>query len=213
MFTPGCNFRCGMCHNPEFVLPEEIDKIRASFIGLENFFSFLGERKGLLDGVVITGGEPTIQAGLADFVSRIKESGFQVKLDTNGNKAADLEDLLTKGLLDYVAMDIKTSPGCYKEFSGVGVSLENIKKSIKLIMESGLEYEFRSTLIKGMHSPEVLEEMAQLITGSQKAYLQGFRPGRTLKAEFAKKRALAPEEMAAAAKIFSKHVEEVFIRN
>lgn len=212
VFTPGCNFRCGMCHNSEFVLPEEIAKIKKSFIPEKTFFNFLKKRKGLLDGVVISGGEPTLQKNLAEFCQKIKNMGFLVKLDTNGSRSVELKNLFKKKLLDFVAMDIKTSLAKYKEFSGDGVLIEDIKKSVRLIIESSLEYEFRSTLIHELHPPEVLEDMAKLISGAKNIYLQIFRPQKTLDLGFERYHAFSDNQLQAAQKVFSKYVQEVHIR-
>ncbi|PIR76985.1 MAG: anaerobic ribonucleoside-triphosphate reductase activating protein, partial [Candidatus Magasanikbacteria bacterium CG10_big_fil_rev_8_21_14_0_10_38_6] len=123
IFTAGCNFRCGYCHNPEFVLPEKIQQIKTSFIDEETIYSFLQKRKGLLDGVVISGGEPTMMGDLPAFIRNIKELGFLVKLDTNGNRPLVLQHLLDEGLLDYVAMDVKTSLVNYADLVGDCVRL------------------------------------------------------------------------------------------
>jgi pyruvate formate lyase activating enzyme len=185
IFTPGCNFRCGYCHNPEFVLPEKIEQIRHSFIPENNFFNFLEKRKKVLDGVVITGGEPTIMPDLISFVRKIKELGFLVKLDTNGSDPEKLANLLKENLLDYVAMDVKTSLERYPEVGGPIVQANLISQSIEIIKNSYIPYEFRSTIVKEIHPRDVLEKMADLIAGAEKVYLQTFRPQNTLNPEFA----------------------------
>lgn len=148
VFTPGCNLRCGFCHNPEFVLPEEIEKIRHDFISEEVFFRFLKTRQGFLDGVVICGGEPTIHADLPRFCQRIKDLGFLVKLDTNGSNPEALGYLLDQKLVDYVAMDMKYIFGQYGALTGKNTDISRYKKSIELIKTRAPDYEFRTTVIK-----------------------------------------------------------------
>ena len=213
VFTPGCNFRCRFCYNPEFVLPEEIKKISDSFIPEDVFFNFLDQRKDLLDGVVITGGEPTVIADLPSFMERIKKKGFLVKLDSNGNKPEVLTDVFEKGLVDYIAMDIKTSLENYQDLSGEDAKPENIKKSIELIMKSGIPYEFRSTIVRELHPEEVLKEMAKLIDGAKLYYMQAFRPGETLDPKVSDYHPYNKKEMKRIANdIFKRHVEKVEVR-
>jgi pyruvate formate lyase activating enzyme len=212
IFTPGCNFRCGFCHNPEFVLPELIDKIKESFISEQSFFNFLSGRKGLLDGVVITGGEPTIMPDLADFIKKIKDLGFLVKLDTNGSRPEVVKDLLDKKLIDYIAMDVKTSLDKYQELTAASVDTVKIKASIDLIKNSGVPYEFRATILKETHPKEVLEKMAELLRGADRFYLQTFRPTRVLDAAFEEYHPFSIEEMGEIAERFKKSVKDVGIR-
>ncbi len=213
LFTPGCNFRCGYCHNPEFVIPEKIKQIRDTFIPEESFFAFLETRKELLDGVVISGGEPTLMPDLIWFMTRVKDMGFKVKLDTNGNRPEVIKEALEKKLVDFIAMDIKTSPSCYESLVGKQVNVENLKKSITLIMESGIDYEFRSTLIKEIHNQETLESMGKMIQGAKILHLQPFRPEHTLNPSFELKHPFSAQEMKDVAKVFSKFVQTVEIRS
>lgn len=173
VFLPGCNFRCGFCHNPEFVLPEKIKEIQSSFFNEDVFFNFLGTRKGKLDGVVISGGEPTIYQKLPEFIKKIKNLGFQVKLDTNGSNPEMLKDLLDEKLLDYVALDYKMPFDEYLEVTKYGFE-EKLKRSYDLLLNSGIEYELRSTLIKQIHTPDLLEKMSRIV-GDTKWYLQTYR--------------------------------------
>lgn len=211
-FTPGCNMRCGFCHNPEFVLPEKIREIQKSFIAEDSFFRFLKKRQGRLEGVVVSGGEPTIWADLPAFLAKIKELGFAVKLDTNGNHPEMLERLLKEGLVDYVAMDVKTSLEAYSKLVGLIVKKENIQKSIDLLKASNIPYEFRSTLIKEVHTPEILESMAILVSGAAQLFLQTFRPVQTLDPVFSGYHAFSSDEMKSIADIFSPKVGQVSIR-
>lgn len=211
-FTPGCNMRCGFCHNPEFVLPEKIREIQKSFISEDAFFRFLKRRQGLLEGVVVSGGEPTIWADLPAFLAKIKELGFSVKLDTNGNHPEMLESLLKQGLVDYVAMDVKTSLEAYSKLVGPIVKKENIQKSIQLLKASKIPYEFRTTLIKEVHTREILEDMALLISGATQLFLQTFRPMQTLDPVFGGYHAFSSDETETIVTLFSAQVGYVGVR-
>ena len=147
VFTQGCNFRCGYCHNPEL-----LEHSKNSDFNKNDFLDFLKTRIGKLDGVVITGGEPTLQKGLYDFIKEIKSLGFAVKLDTNGTNPIIVEKLINDNLLDYIAMDIKAPFDKYTKITGVGVDIENIKRSIELIKNSSVDYEFRTTVLKSQLS-------------------------------------------------------------
>lgn len=175
VFTVGCNFRCPFCHNPELV---DRDKFNLSGIVEEkNFFAFLETRRGLLDGVCVTGGEPTLYGDLPQFIQKIRGFGFSVKLDTNGTNPGMLKSLISGKIIDYIAMDIKTEIGSYEEVVGVKVSPGDIAESIKIIMASGLDYEFRTTVVPGLHTKENILNLAESIRGAKKYYLQQFRPG------------------------------------
>lgn len=212
-FTPGCNFRCGYCHNPEFVLPEKILQIRGSFIPEPSFFQFLRSREGMLEGVVVSGGEPTLQYDLLKFLGEIKTMGFLTKLDTNGNRPETLAKAIEQKLVDYIAMDVKSSLSGYRALVGPLVSTDNIQKSIDLIKNSGVEYEFRSTIMKETHPPEVLADMACLVAGADRVYLQQFRPGHTLAPEFEKYHPFTEDEMSAILPVFKKKAAFVGVRS
>jgi pyruvate formate lyase activating enzyme len=212
-FTPGCNMRCGFCHNPEFVLPENIRAIADSFVSEEAFFHFLRERRGLLDGVVVSGGEPTVWPDLPILIQKIKEQSFLVKLDTNGNNPVMLEKLLREGLLDYVAMDVKTSLESYGSLVGVGIDGKNIAKSIELLKAADISYELRTTLIKEIHTEPILTALEKLVAGAREYYLQIFRPGHTLSPVFAGYHPFSPEEMEMLAKRFGKLVGKIGVRS
>lgn len=201
-FVPGCDFRCGYCHNPEFVLPEKICALRGSFISAEVFLNFLRRRRGLLEGVVVSGGEPTLARDLPEFIRKVKNLGFAVKLDTNGNRPAVLARLIEEKLLDYVAMDFKTAPDYYRSLVGEGVKVENILASVALLKKSSLPHEFRSTLIKEVHTDAVLAEMVESLAGVDRLYLQRFRNGQTLSPEFALFNAFSEPEMEKTAALF-----------
>ncbi len=169
VFTFGCNFRCPFCHNSTLVVGEAPDAVTE-----EEFFRYLDKRQGVLDGVAITGGEPTLQPDLAAFIKKIKERGFAVKLDTNGARPEIVRDLIEKGLVDYFAMDIKNSPEKYDMTSGVRVDMDKIKETIALLIERAPDYEFRTTVVKGFHEKEDFLKIGELIAGAKKYFLQKF---------------------------------------
>ena len=183
VFLLGCNFRCPFCYSSELVLPEKMAE--QPKIAEKAFFDFLKERQGLLEGVVICGGEPTIHKDLPDFIKRIKDLGFLLKLDTNGSNPEMLRELMQKGLVDYVAMDIKAPLGAkYDLATGVKVDLDKIKESIEIIKGSGVDYEFRSTIVPSIHSKEDVIQMAKDISPAKKYYLQNFRGEKTIDPRF-----------------------------
>lgn len=213
VFTAGCNFRCGYCHNPEFVLPELLAKLKGDFITEEAFFNFLEERVGLLEGVVVSGGEPTIHAGIIDFIAKIKQLGFFVKLDTNGNKPEVVRELLRKEVVDYIALDYKTSAKNYSALAGALAFGEKVQETLALIKQSGIDYELRITLVKELHTPETLAEMAREMTGAKRVFLQQFRSATTLNLQFADYKAFSTDEMLAIAEQFRRTVKEVAVRS
>jgi len=172
IFTFGCDFRCGFCHNPALVHARLRDT--NARVSEEKIWEFLKSRKGFLEAVVITGGEPTLQLDLSIFLKKLKGLGYLVKLDTNGANSAALRDLLDNDLVDFVAMDIKNSLERYSETVESEVDLEEIKKSIRIIKDSGVDYEFRTTLVQGLHNLEDILKMAEMIKGSKKYVLQNF---------------------------------------
>lgn len=171
VFLSGCNYRCPFCHNAALVLrPGELGTMSE-----EKFFAFLAKRHGLLDGVCVTGGEPTLRPELPEFLSRIKQEGFLVKLDTNGSDPDMLAYIIEKGLCDYVAMDIKASPGKYALACGLAnYAPFRELESIRILRESSVEYEFRTTVVEGLHEPEDFEQIGKLIEGAPRYFLQGF---------------------------------------
>ena len=213
VFLAGCNFRCGYCHNPEFVLPENIKKLQGNFITEEAILEFLRQRRGLLEGVVISGGEPTMSAYLPEFIGKLKELDFLVKLDTNGNNPKMLARLFDTRHLDYVAMDIKMNGEGYADLVGSCVVPEFLRESMEMIRGSGIDYEFRSTLIREVHSEDVLRMMAAELKGAKRLYLQEFRPQHTLKPEFGSYHPYSREEMTDFAhRIFSPYIQKVEVR-
>lgn len=179
VFTVGCSFRCPFCHNPELVLTNNSQFSTDNKMEKE-FFDFLEKRKGKLEGVCITGGEPTIQADIIEFIKKIKKMGFLVKLDSNGTRPDVLKKILNQELVDFVAMDIKNSLKNYSQTVGIKADVERIKLSIEMIMNSGVDYEFRTTVVPGIHSEEDFDKIAKLIFGAKSYYLQEYRDIRIL---------------------------------
>lgn len=170
IFTGGCNFRCPFCHNASLVLKAgEVEEISE-----EEFFSYLTKRKGVLDGVCITGGEPLLNPNLSDFIKKIRSLGLLVKLDTNGSFPDKLEALLDEGLLDYVAMDIKNSKSKYALTAGLKDYPEEIEKSIDIIIKKAPDYEFRTTVVRELHDIQDIVEIASRIKNAKKYFLQSY---------------------------------------
>lgn len=176
VFTQGCNFRCSFCHNVNLVLPSCFDALLSE----KDIINFLKKRIGKLQGVVITGGEPTLQFDLEDFIQNVKDLGFLIKLDTNGSRPEVLQQLIKDKLLDYIAMDIKAPIERYREVVGVNVNPENIHQSIDLVRTSGLEYQFRTTFPKPLLQEKDISGILSLIDGDSHFQLQPFVPQETI---------------------------------
>ena len=175
VFTVGCSFRCPFCHNPELVLRPGIKN------NLEKeFFKFLEKRKGKLEGVCITGGEPTIQSDIIDFIKKIKKIGYSVKLDSNGSRPDVLRKIIKERLVDFIAMDIKDSQEKYQKTTGEKADIERIKLSVEIIRNSKIPYEFRTTVVPGIHKEKDFEKIAKWIRGSRAYYLQEYRETKIL---------------------------------
>jgi len=197
VFLAGCNFRCPWCYSRELVLPKEIKK--GARISKKEFFNFLKEKKGILEGVVICGGEPTINKDLPEFIQKIKKMGYSVKLDTNGSNSKMLKKLIDKKLIDYVAMDIKAPLGV-KFQTNVKFQIskyENeIKKSVELLKNSRIDFEFRTTVVPTIHKKEDFLKIAKWIGGPKvKYYLQNFRPEKTIDRKFEKIKPYSEEKL------------------
>jgi pyruvate formate lyase activating enzyme len=178
VFLSGCNFRCPWCYSSELVLPENIKK--QPKISEKSLFDFLDLRKGSLEGVVICGGEPTINKDLPSFLKKIKKLGYAIKLDTNGSNSAVLANVIKRGLVDYVAMDIKGPKEKYSEIVGKKINIKEIDKSVAFLKQGGIDYEFRTTVVPAFHKKEDILETAKWIFGAEKYYLQSFRPEKTI---------------------------------
>jgi pyruvate formate lyase activating enzyme len=171
VFTGGCDLRCPFCHNAPLVTRAA----ETPTLSEEEVLSFLKSRRGLLDGVVLSGGEPLLQPGAADFLARVRELGFAVKLDTNGCHPEALAEILERGLADYVAMDIKNCREKYPQTVGVpGFDLAPVEVSIRLLRTSGVDFEFRTTVVRELHTPADITAIGQWLAGSPRYFLQKF---------------------------------------
>lgn len=176
VFCGGCNFRCPFCHNSELVL----NPASTPAISDREVLDFLAKRKGILQGICITGGEPTLQQDLAEFIYHVKDLGYLVKLDTNGYRPEVIKNLVEGHLLDYIAMDIKSGPSGYAKAVGLlelskDSSLKNIRESIDFIMTCGVQYEFRTTVVKGLHEEKDFQEIGPLLQGCKAYFLQNYK--------------------------------------
>ena len=172
VFLGGCNFRCPFCHNASLVLPER----ESEGISEAEFFAFLESRVGRLGGVCVSGGEPTLHPSLPEFIGKIKALGFSVKLDTNGYRPDALRALFSEGLVDYVAMDIKSSLEGYGSCVGIPeFNTEPIRESAALLMEGGVDFEFRTTVVRELHTEEDIRAIGEWLAGGERFYLQSFR--------------------------------------
>ena len=177
LFTGGCNFRCPFCQNSELVLCPDTQPVHPE----QELFAFLEKRAGILSGVCITGGEPTLQPDLPVFIQKIKALGYAVKLDTNGARPDVLRHLLEKGLVDYIAMDVKNAPGRYPETAGIpGLDIRSIQESVSLIKDIGLDYEFRTTIVKELHSEDDICVIGEWLAGCRAYYLQSYQDSETV---------------------------------
>ena len=171
VFTGGCNLRCPFCHNASLVIPKKFRAVMPT----EEFFAFLEKRRGILQGVCVSGGEPTLMFDLEEFISRIKSMGFSVKLDTNGSRPDVLKSLVEKGLVDYVAMDIKNSPDMYPKTVGVeGFDVSPILESAAYLMSGAVDFEFRTTVVAGHHTEREIGLIGEWLAGAPRFYLQNF---------------------------------------
>lgn len=214
IFTKGCDFRCPFCHNASLVINAQQNDDRPYDIETyseNDILSFLKKRHGILDGVVITGGEPTLQKDLIPFIGKVKELGYNVKLDTNGNHPQVVSDLLKEGLIDYIAMDIKNCKEKYARTIGLSTfDITNIIHSVDIIKNSGIDYEFRTTVVDAFHSKEDFESIGKWLAGAKAYYLQNFvdsgdliRPGLT---------GVSPEKMEEFANEARKYVQNTQLR-
>ena len=173
VFTGGCNFRCPFCHNAPLVLPE---RIQGDENGAATVLAFLKKRQGILDGVAVTGGEPLLHPDIFHFLREIKNLGYPVKLDTNGSFPDRLRKLVEEGLVDRVAVDIKNSPSLYGKTVGLeSFDLRPVEQTVAYLLSGPVEYEFRTTVVRGLHTRESLMEAARWIAGAKEYYLQQFK--------------------------------------
>lgn len=208
VFLSGCNFRCPFCHNPDLVFSSEPE----TGISEPEFFAFLSQRKGFLDGVCITGGEPLLQRELVPFIQKIKEMGLLVKLDTNGSFPERLRPLVENRLVDYVAMDIKNSKENYGSTIGIpAYDTANVEQSVVILTEGSVSYEFRTTLVREYHSDKDIKAMGAWLAGCHSYFLQSFvDSGNLLGKE--PMHAFSKEEMARFKNLLKSTIEAIFIR-
>lgn len=191
VFTQGCNFRCPYCHNPELVE----SRLFTPPVPEEEVLAFLAKRRGLLDALVVTGGEPLLHADIKDFLLRVKALGFLVKVDTNGSRPAVLAEVLDGALVDYIAMDIKAPLEKYPTVTASPVDIEAIRSSIALIRQSGVPYEFRTTLARALLGPEDILAIGRLIEGAARYVLQPFVASKHVEAGFIRTESFSEEEI------------------
>lgn len=217
VFTHGCNFRCPFCHNPELV----VEKMRGEYlISEEEVLAFMKKRQGLLDALVVTGGEPLLHNDIDEFLTKVKELGFLVKVDTNGSLPSRIEDLQKKGLVDYWAMDVKNSKERYLETiglgkvgeDGAGEFLSKVEESIKLIKVGEENYEFRTTVVPGLHDIDSMKGIGELVRGSRRFYIQNFRAGKTIDKDYEDKGMFSEDELDEFKEVMLKYVKKVEVR-
>jgi len=207
VFLGGCNFRCPFCHNSDLVLRPEI----LPTFPLDYFLSFLDSRKGWLEGICISGGEPLLQDDLETLLILIKDRNLLVKIDTNGSFPSRLENLIQKKLVDHIAMDVKAPLKRYQEVTRATVNEEDIVRSVDIIKNSGLGYVFRTTLVPGLVGPEDIKQICQMLNGAKIFQLQQFVPLNTLDSHYLQKKPYRREEIQGLAKIAEPYFSEVRI--
>ena len=204
IFTYGCNFRCPFCHNATLVIDE------ANLFSEDEILSYLNKRKGILDGVCISGGEPLLQNDIFDFIKKVKDLGLLVKLDTNGSYPDKLKEAIDTGLVDYVAMDIKTSRENYSKVADTNVNIENIEKSVSILLENKVDYEFRTTVVREMHTREDFEKISEWIKGAKRYFLQCFKDNENLIGNNLS--AYTPRELSGFLEVLKNNINEVNLR-
>ncbi len=205
-FVGGCNFRCPYCHNSHLLING------GETIGEKEVFSYLGRRKKMLDAVCISGGEPTLQSGLHEFIREVKRMGFLVKLDTNGTNPEVIKELLSSGDIDYIAMDVKAPMDKYNHIAQARVNPCRIEESLSLIRNSEIDYEFRTTVCRELLGVDDIVQIAGLLKGSKKYVVQNFRDGSTVLAGKNKLNPFLPEEMQQLRARIENHFDRFEIR-
>lgn len=204
VFTYGCNLRCPFCHNATLVINE------AQLLSEEEIFSYINKRKGILDGVCVTGGEPLLQSDILDFLKKLRETGLLIKLDTNGTYPEKLKESIDKGLVDYVAMDIKTCKENYSKVTDTKINIEDIEKSVQILLQGRVDYEFRTTVVREMHTREDFEKISQWIKGAKRYFLQCFRDSENLIGNNLS--AYTPPELKGFLEVLENNIDEVNLR-
>lgn len=210
VFTGGCNFRCPFCHNPELIDLTSAEESRVKPFLWSEIEAFLEAKRGWLDAIIVTGGEPTLHASLPDFFRLIKGMGYSAALETNGSNPEMIECLLREKLLDRIQMDIKSSLTNYGAATGLeNPPLDKIKRSVELLMRSGLEYEFHTTVVPGLVSEADIEQMEELISGAEKIVLQQFRPMKTFDKKYQEALPYTQEDLQKMGEKLKKFVKKV----
>ncbi|OPY87938.1 MAG: Pyruvate formate-lyase 1-activating enzyme [Syntrophaceae bacterium PtaU1.Bin231] len=208
VFLQGCNFRCPYCHNPDLVDPARFGEC----LPVEDVFAYLDSRRGKLDAVTVSGGEPTLQPDLPDFIRRIRTLGFKVKLDTNGSRPEMLENLIRWGLVDYLAMDIKGPLHRYREITGADIDAGVIAKSIAVVMNSGIAYEFRTTAVKSLLKPEEAAAIGKSLENADRYVLNRFISAQMLDQTFFREESYTERDFQAVAPVLGRYVSQVLFR-
>ncbi len=208
IFTQGCNFRCPYCHNPELVEK----KLYRPCLPEKDILEFLESRRGKLDAVTITGGEPTLQEDLIPFIGRIRKMGFCVKLDSNGSRPDVLAQLFQEKLLDFIAMDVKAPAAKYPSLIKAAIPFDVIRESIGLILRSGIEHEFRTTVVSSKLSGADILEITREIAGAKRYAIQKFRPVRTLNKKYLSETSYPDEALLNIKKQLEKDIPLIVIR-
>ena len=211
VFTVGCSFCCPFCHNPELTLSSQMPVHSNNLEG--NFFEFLKKRKGKLEGVCITGGEPTIQPDLVDFIKKIKKLGYAVKIDTNGTRPDILKKVIGEKLVDFIAMDIKNNLEKYDKTCGTKADKGRIKLSVDLIINSGIDYEFRTTVVPELHNIEDFSEIAKWLTGAKIYCLQKYQDAKIIDSRLRRRIKGKSLDLEKIKKNIEKHFGKVIIRD
>jgi pyruvate formate lyase activating enzyme len=208
IFLPSCNFRCSFCHNPELISGHE----KIENIEIQEIVNYLTQKKNWIDGVCITGGEPTLHPELPEFINLLKNRGFKIKLDTNGTNPQMLQDLMERNLLDYVAMDIKTCKDKYSTVVNVYFDMSKIQKSVDILKQGKVDYEFRTTVVPGLIGEEDIKKIAKWLSGSKRYFIQQFRPINTLDLQFLQKKSYIPDELHRLQEIAKPYFTECQVR-
>lgn len=208
VFLQGCNFKCSYCHNPELVDPRQF----RSCIRENDVLEFLDTRRGKLDAVSITGGEPALQDKLPAFIKQIKKMGFAVKMDTNGSQPKVIKNLFAEKLLDFIAMDIKAPLEKYKEIVKAPVKIDSIKESINLILKAKIPHEFRTTVVESQLGENDILQIGELIAGADHYVLQNFVPTKTLDKKFLKEKSFSDEKLQQIKNQLEQKIASVTIR-
>ncbi len=208
VFTQGCNFKCPYCHNPELVDPD----MDHSLVPEEEVLAFLKRRKGQLDGVVVTGGEPTLQPDLLDFLGKVKDMGFLVKVDTNGSRPETIERIIDGKLADYIAMDAKGPLDRYGDITNSKVDTGKIRKSLELIKNSGQSHEFRTTVVKSQLSDDDIMAIGRYVDGASSFVLQEFVPSKTLDPSFMNELSHTPKKFSELKEVVKDYVGRCLVR-